>query len=127
LDAQAAAFEKIVVLAEEIIADYQRSQHSDGLPSAKFLSFGIISPLWTVATKCRVSRMRHRAIAILKRCQHREGVWDSGLYAALASRVVQLEEETEGLTAREYMPKDISSDARVTVLSGWLIMRAEEA
>ncbi|KAF7595961.1 hypothetical protein BBP40_004107 [Aspergillus hancockii] len=119
LDAQAAAFEKIVVLAEEIIADCQQSRRSGGLPSAKFLSFGIISPLWTVATKCRVSRTRHRAIAVLKRYQQREGLWDSGLYAALASRVVQLEEEAEGLTTREYLPKDISADARVTVISGW--------
>jgi hypothetical protein len=58
------------------------------------VDMGYIPVLYYTALKCREPRLRRHAIKLMEGSPHREGVWD-GLYtAAIARRVVALEEGT---------------------------------
>ncbi|GAB1312756.1 hypothetical protein MFIFM68171_02966 [Madurella fahalii] len=63
---------------------------------AEDLSFtadmGFIPPLYYTALKCRVPRFRRRAVDFLVSTPHREGIWDGKLAAAVARKVIELEE-----------------------------------
>ncbi len=55
---------------------------------------GVIPPLYFVATKCRVPSIRRAAISLLETTTpRREGIWIASLYAAVARRIVQIEEQ----------------------------------
>lgn len=56
------------------------------------IDLGCYPPLYFTALKCRVSRIRRRAISILQQCRHTEGVWTGPLLARLATCVVDAEE-----------------------------------
>ncbi|RAL06663.1 Zn(II)2Cys6 transcription factor domain-containing protein [Aspergillus homomorphus CBS 101889] len=91
-----------------------RPPHSS--PSCFSMSLGILPALWTVATRCRDSRVRYRAIDIISRSKRREGVWDSDLYFRLALQIAHREEQGAGLeVGAEYTPADIPPEVRVTV------------
>ncbi|PYH46509.1 Zn(II)2Cys6 transcription factor domain-containing protein [Aspergillus saccharolyticus JOP 1030-1] len=91
-----------------------RPPHSS--PSCFSMSLGILPALWTVATRCRDSRVRYRAIDIIGRSKRREGVWDSDLYFRLALQIAHREEQGAGLdVGAEYTPADIPPEVRVTV------------
>ncbi|PYH86078.1 putative Zn(II)2Cys6 transcription factor [Aspergillus uvarum CBS 121591] len=91
-----------------------RPPHSS--PSYFSMSLGILPALWTVATRCRDSRVRYRAIDIIGRSKRREGVWDSDLYFRLALQIAHREEQGAGLDlGAEYTPADIPPEVRVTV------------
>jgi hypothetical protein len=53
---------------------------------------GLIAPLYYTAIKCRVPSIRREAIDILKSVPHRESMWDGLVVAAVAEKVVHLEE-----------------------------------
>lgn len=53
----------------------------------------IVSPIYLVAVKCRHPLIRRRAIAVLRRNVRREGLWDSMKAAAIAERIMEMEEE----------------------------------
>jgi hypothetical protein len=57
---------------------------------------GIVLPLWFVATKCRVSSVRWKAIELMRRTERQEGLWNSVLTALVAERLIRLEEESMG-------------------------------
>ncbi|KAL3459287.1 isoprenoid synthase domain-containing protein [Aspergillus heterothallicus] len=85
-------------------------------PSRFTLFLGILPALWTVAIHSRASRIRYRAISLMARSNRREGVWDSALYARLASRIARREEEEAGIAeGAEYVPEEIPPAARVTI------------
>lgn len=53
---------------------------------------GFIPPLYYTALKCRVPRLRRRAVHFLALAPHREGLWDATLAVAVARKVFELEE-----------------------------------
>ena len=54
--------------------------------------YGIVPPLFVVATKCRDPLLRRQAIQLLRSCARREGMWDSELAARIGEWVMHLEE-----------------------------------
>ncbi|KAG2014520.1 hypothetical protein GB937_006747 [Aspergillus fischeri] len=53
---------------------------------------GWIAPLYYIAIKCRVHRIRLHAIRLLEGSFHREGFWDSQILAFVARKVMEIEE-----------------------------------
>ncbi len=56
------------------------------------VDMGYIPVLYYTALKCRNPRIRRHAIMMMLASPHREGVWDGDLTAAIARRVVEIEE-----------------------------------
>ncbi|EAW14619.1 putative C6 transcription factor [Aspergillus clavatus NRRL 1] len=83
------------------------------------VSLGMVPLLWLVATSCRQSQLRRRAIDLMKRSRRREGVWDSAVFAALAEKIVRMEEEAAGIEhGMVYEAADLPVSARVTTVAG---------
>jgi hypothetical protein len=57
------------------------------------VDMGCIFPLYYVAIKCRVHRIRIQAVRILESTYHREGIWDAKITACISRKVIQLEEK----------------------------------
>lgn len=90
------------------------------MPSACTFSVsqGILPPLWIVATACRDSRTRYRAMDLMLYSRRREGLWDSVLFAELASKVAKIEERLAGIPeGMPYEPADLPVRARITTIS----------
>lgn len=86
-------FETIVSLAEAIQSVAGTREQRRSMESSTFLfDMEIVSPLYYVCTKCRHPLIRRRAIKILIGTQRREGLWDSDMAAAIAERIMELEE-----------------------------------
>jgi hypothetical protein len=71
----------------------------------------IIYPLFFIATRCRVSQLRRRAITLLSSTYRREGLWDSVLAAKVATWILNMEE------ASELDEDEISQEAKMTLSS----------
>jgi len=56
------------------------------------IDVGWIPPLFFVATKCRVHRIRLQAIKLLESASHREGTWDATAMSRAARKLMELEE-----------------------------------
>ena len=61
-------------------------------PSTFLFDMEVISPVYFIGMNCRHPVLRRRAIAILKHTMRREGLWDSYKAAAVAERIMQIEE-----------------------------------
>lgn len=86
-------FQTAVGLAESIQHVAGSLEQRRALNSSSFLfDMEIVSPLYYVASKCRHPQIRRRAIAVLKRTQRREGLWDSDVAGAIAERQTEIEE-----------------------------------
>lgn len=90
-------YERAVILAESLALPDQDSAKphsaSTSTSTSTFLfDMEIVSPLYLVAIKCREPRIRRRAIALLRRTVRREGLWDSVKVAAIAERIMEIEE-----------------------------------
>ncbi|KAH7126482.1 hypothetical protein B0J13DRAFT_484013 [Dactylonectria estremocensis] len=91
-------FASIVSQAEGLRRAVLSNPVLDDLParhSSKHQSIadmGWIPPLYYTALKCRVRRLRLQAIGILKSLPHREGIWDAGIVACIAEKVMAIEE-----------------------------------
>ncbi|KAI4154677.1 MAG: hypothetical protein LQ340_001521 [Diploschistes diacapsis] len=70
------------------------------------IEMGWIPPLYYVALKCRVHRVRLHAIRLLEASPHREGIWVATIVAAVARKVMQMEEGHfyEGLSLEDDFP-----------------------
>lgn len=60
--------------------------------SESMVDVGWIPPLYYTALKCRAHRIRLQAIRLIESSSHREAIWDSNIAAAVARRVMELEE-----------------------------------
>lgn len=60
--------------------------------SRSIVDIGWIPPLYYVALKCRVHRVRIQAVRLLESTSHREGIWDSKIAACVGRKVVLIEE-----------------------------------
>lgn len=103
-DGETLAFSAIVNLAATINSDtsalagaseYCRTTSTQAdRPHSFTFEMGVIPPLYFVAMKCRVPSIRRAAISLLNTTMpRREGIWIASIYAAVAKRIIQLEEE----------------------------------
>jgi hypothetical protein len=87
-DAHKAAYEEIIRLVESLVV---RPGDVQGLPRFQF-EMGLISPLHLVAWKCRWPSLRRKGLALLRASSRRECLYDSQLYYAVFSRIMEIEE-----------------------------------
>jgi len=76
------------------------------------MEMSIVPPLYVVCKYCRDGQVRREAIALMKLCPRREGIWDSGLTAKVSIFLMEVEEE--GLV-NGYIPED--ARARISKVS----------
>lgn len=83
-------YKQVLRLTESLVFDGPSS-----FSSTNFFCFdvGVIFPLFWVATKCRDSPTRWRAVKILASMNHQEGTWKSTVAAKVAEFVIGVEEE----------------------------------
>lgn len=83
-------YKQVLCLIESLVIGGQ-------MPSSRvnFFCFdvGVIFPLFWVATKCRDSPTRWRAVEVLASLNHQEGTWKSTVAAKVAEFVIGIEEE----------------------------------
>lgn len=56
------------------------------------IEMGWIPPLYYTAVNCRIPHLRFQAIRLLERSPHREGVWAAPIMAAIARKVMRIED-----------------------------------
>ncbi|KAH7412958.1 hypothetical protein BKA64DRAFT_637638 [Cadophora sp. MPI-SDFR-AT-0126] len=85
-----ADFERVTVLAASLLKAPTSSQAAQR-PYCSF-DMTVIPSLYNVACRCRDPIVRRKAIALLSNSARREGIWDSDVSAAIAQRVMEIEE-----------------------------------
>jgi hypothetical protein len=92
----------------DLVIQRQSSSMSSGLRSFSCHSNIIIS-LFFISCKCRDSRSRKRAIALLEATVGREGIWDAQMLVGLVRRMMQIEYDgktfavdSEGLAVEDW-------------------------
>jgi hypothetical protein len=85
-------FEAALDLGESLAAVKLQLQHSKQVSSIFLLDMELVSPVYFVAVKCRHPQVRRRAIRLLRALHRREGYFDSDLAAAVAERLMSIEE-----------------------------------
>ncbi|TKA28716.1 hypothetical protein B0A50_03044 [Salinomyces thailandicus] len=85
-------FEATVSLCEAVQATAGTREQRQEYPTTFLFDMEIVSPLYFVASKCRHPLIRRRAIQLLQQMDRREGLWDSNVAAAIAERIVAIEE-----------------------------------
>lgn len=83
-------FETAVSLGEAL--ELSQAIQSEQYSTTFLFDMEIVSPLYFVALKCRHPQIRRRAIRLLRARIRREGLWDSTVAAAIAERIVAIEE-----------------------------------
>lgn len=83
-------FAEILNLSQELLEAHVSS--GNNRPIFTF-NIGISGSLWVVATKCRHSELRWRALRLLLEYPRREGLWDSAVVGNGAEKLIRLEEE----------------------------------
>lgn len=107
-DADIPLYERAVALAETLPATTaaDSAQNFPQQPSTFLFDMETVSPLYLIAIKCRHPLIRRRAIAVLRRRVRREGLWDSGKAAAIAERVVEIEEAELEVLDGSVLPRE---------------------
>lgn len=70
-DAYLEVFEQILLLCEYTML----YDEFDNWLFSVSLDEGLVSPLWFVASNCRDSRIRHRALTLMRKLPAKEGIW----------------------------------------------------
>lgn len=83
-------FQETLSLSQELL-DEQRAASDKSRPIFTF-DTGVIGFLWVVATKCRHSEIRWKAVNLLLEHPIREGIWTSAVTARGAEAIIRLEE-----------------------------------
>lgn len=92
---EASACDAYLNVFEEVLMLCDYTMHNDDFDSWLFsvsLDEGLVSPLWFVASNCRDSRIRHRALALMKKLPAREGIWYLEVMTQIAQACVRYEE-----------------------------------
>ncbi|KAH8679526.1 hypothetical protein BGZ60DRAFT_400184 [Tricladium varicosporioides] len=102
-------YEEVVSLGEKLL---QKDSGSTATSPERYFCFdiGIISPLFWTAFKCRESRVRRRAVELLRSITHREGPWSGINAASIAEFVIDIEEDSLG---KDVHQSDVTESARV--------------
>ena len=126
-DSCVAEFQAILALATDLQAAMRHRLSEDilslsGAPNTR-ASFNITSqptfclqtemnlPLFLVAWKCREPSLRRKAAELLRVRFVREGLWDSSILAAIAERIIEIEESSTTIVTES---RDIPAAARVS-------------
>ena len=84
--------EEIVDLASSIVKAHSH-QSTDGSEKPMFsMDQSIVTPLFSVAHRCRDPIIRRRAIALLYSAPRQEGLWHSIITARVAEKIMMMEE-----------------------------------
>lgn len=119
-DADIPLYERAVSLAETLTTPSSSDPtHERSSATSTFLfDMEIVSPLYLVAIKCRHPLIRRRAIALLRSYVRREGLWDSVKAAAVAERVMELEEVELDVLDGSVLPREEIRVANCHIDSG---------
>lgn len=83
---------KIQDVARGVRPSHQKLQKRSTPKPSFCLGESIVNPLFVVIGRCRDPPTRRRALALMQRCNRREGLWDSRLAFRLGGRIVDIEE-----------------------------------
>lgn len=87
------AFDDLESLLEEMLEYCEILCKSEGPRKPTCSSgLGIITPLHTIAARCRNPRIRRRAVRLLLESQRKECLWDSTLTGKVAMQTMEIEE-----------------------------------
>lgn len=100
IDAFLEDFEQILDESEELLA-FELQPGSERSPVLVRSSLGWIPPLFMVATKCRASRLRRRALELLHGSRRRERLWNSCIASMLAETIIGIEDNPVGSSVSE--------------------------
>ena len=76
-----------------VFQSYRRSPtYDDDARTTSISDMGWIPPLYYTVIKCRNRRLRLQALKLLELTPHKEGLWDARLAAAVARKVMDIEE-----------------------------------
>jgi hypothetical protein len=95
-DAHIPTYTAAVILAEQLSSLASARNKRAGQASTFLLDVEIVSPLFWLSVKCREPSVRRRAIAVQRGLQRHEGLWDSRIAAAIAERIMEIEEAEVG-------------------------------
>lgn len=85
-------FERFMTLTALILqAESRKSPFTPSLASLD--EPGVIMPLWVTLRRCRHPLLRRRALGLLRIAKRQEGMWVSTCAAAVAERLIAIEEE----------------------------------
>lgn len=92
------SFETIVILGQELCD--KKTKENGQQPNRIGFSFSlsITEILYFVAVNCRDGKIRRKAISILERWPHRDGLWDPKQQSTICNTVMRTEEE--GITSQ---------------------------
>jgi hypothetical protein len=68
-----------------VVSEHQRASF--------IVAMDLVMPLFLIGSKCRNGSIRRRALALLKQCDRREGIWDSQTCVEICKKIIELEEE----------------------------------
>lgn len=117
-DADIPLYERAVSLAETLSTNSKQSIGGAAQPPTFLFDMETVSPLYLIAIKCRDPLIRRRAIALLRQSVRREGLWDSVKAAAIAERIVELEEVELQVLDGSVLPREEVRIANAHIDSG---------
>lgn len=84
-------FKTIINLSRSLITTAEQDARNGIAPLTFSTDLGLIGPLYYVGVKCRIPEIRNEALALLKRCPRKEGMWDSEAAVRLTREFWDLE------------------------------------
>ncbi|KAE8421359.1 hypothetical protein BDV36DRAFT_280686 [Aspergillus pseudocaelatus] len=83
-------FNYMIRLADKLVSWWhnQPAGSTLGVP----VDMGVVQPLYMIATKCRTTSLRQKAIRMLLAMPNNEGVWEGPIVASVAQRAKDIEE-----------------------------------
>ncbi|EGX91688.1 hypothetical protein CCM_05846 [Cordyceps militaris CM01] len=89
----------------EAATDLDQEDGSNSLQGPQFhMHIGVVPILYGIIHKCRDPAIRRRAIALMRRSQRLEGVWDSQVVLSVALRAMDVEEQGRALASSAEIP-----------------------
>ena len=84
--------EEIVDLATSVVNLHNHGSSDSSKKPIFFMDMNIVTPLFTIAHRCRDPIIRRRAIALLYSAPRQEGLWHSIITARVAEKIMKIEE-----------------------------------
>jgi len=101
-------FETIIKLSRSLIATAEQDLKL-GKSALTFSSdLGLIAPLYFVCTHCQDFKIREQAMALLKRCPRREGMWDAEKTSVMIEEFWTIEERHRVLQESSELGKSMT-------------------
>lgn len=85
--------EEIIVCGESIVTALKKHEHMSATATSFCLDMGYISPIFTVAIRCRDAELRRRAVTLLRSVPRQEGLYNSLQIANAIERIMAIELE----------------------------------